>query len=329
MKQISLFFIMALTMASCQQLDDENQYKIGTWQGFRNSAVTLTFDDGCSNQFDIAVPLLDQFDYKATFYPVASWVKDWAPLCKIAANGHEVSSHTYTHPYLSKISTEKVEKEFQQAIDTIKAYVPMAICNTIAYPYCDQPNLDLVSKYYIAARICDNQIVDATPQNYMTISSFCVGSETKYIEAVDLIGLFCQALEKKGWCVLLFHEIDNGTGYSPFASSEFEKTLEYLADNDTCYWVSTFSNVAKYTKERDAARLRVLSADEDKFEIKIETGLDANIYNVPLTVSRTIPDGWDKIDVIQNNHDCNAYTIDKTLYFDAIPNGEPITIKKR
>ncbi len=29
-------------------------YEVGTWPGFRQAAVSYTFDDGCSNQFAIA-----------------------------------------------------------------------------------------------------------------------------------------------------------------------------------------------------------------------------------------------------------------------------------
>lgn len=48
-------------------------YEVGTWKGFRSSAATFTFDDGCATQFTYAVPLFDKYKYTASFYPVISW----------------------------------------------------------------------------------------------------------------------------------------------------------------------------------------------------------------------------------------------------------------
>src|SRR4030043_1194107 len=36
-------------------------YEVGTWQGFRSAAISYTFDDGCSNQFTIAIPMFNEF----------------------------------------------------------------------------------------------------------------------------------------------------------------------------------------------------------------------------------------------------------------------------
>lgn len=324
---ISLAFAAAL-LSACQQ-DDSSLYQIGTWNGFRSAAVSLTFDDNCANQFDVALPILDEFDVKATFYPIVNKITDWTPLRKCAANGHEIGSHTYSHNNLSTLSADEVARELSMAYDTIRSRVPMTDCSSIAYPFCAMTDSALVAKHHVAARICDGKIVNASPNSYMAISSFSVGSETNYLEAIDLIGIFGKALSQKGWAVILFHEIDNGEGYSPFPSIELEKSLEYLTENDTCYWVSTFANVAKYAKERDSAKVVVKSENDGAWVLNVNSNLDANVFNVPITLRRVLPIDWQKVDVSQNGNDCNAYVIDNMLYFDVVPNGEDITISKR
>lgn len=330
MKNLALLMISTALLYGCSSKDDISDYEIGTWQGFRTSAVSLTFDDACQNQIDIAIPMLDEFDFKGTFYPVVTWVTDWAPWCKCAANGHEVSSHTYNHPNLSEISADSLNAELSRAIDTLRANVPMADCSTLAYPFCSTPDVSIVSKYHIAARICDGRIEPASPADYYNLSSFCVGSETNDINAIDLIGLFSRAMNEKGWCTILFHEFDNGPGYSPFASEDFRKVLEYLSDNDSEYWVAPFAHVAKYTKERDKAVIKSHSqSDSDQIELSIDCGLDAQVYNVPLSVRRALPAGWTKAEAEQNGRDCNMYINDGYMYFDVMPNGETVVLKKR
>jgi oligosaccharide reducing-end xylanase len=51
----------------------DRRYELGTWPGFRQAAVSYTFDDGCSNQFAIALPMFNQFGFKLTLFTVTDW----------------------------------------------------------------------------------------------------------------------------------------------------------------------------------------------------------------------------------------------------------------
>lgn len=39
-------------------------YEVATWQGFRTAAISYTFDDGCANQYTIALPMFDEFGFR-------------------------------------------------------------------------------------------------------------------------------------------------------------------------------------------------------------------------------------------------------------------------
>ena len=75
--------------------------------------IALTFDDGPSGRY--TRQLLDGLrdrGVKATFFPIGENVKAHPELVKMAAlQGHEIGNHTYTHPYLAKISDKEVEEE--------------------------------------------------------------------------------------------------------------------------------------------------------------------------------------------------------------------------
>ena len=59
-------FLMAGSTGYSRTIDPN--YAVGTWQGFRTAAITYTFDDGCSNQFAIAIPMFNEYGYKLTMY---------------------------------------------------------------------------------------------------------------------------------------------------------------------------------------------------------------------------------------------------------------------
>jgi spermidine/putrescine-binding protein len=43
------------------------EYEVATWHGFKPAAVSYTFDDNTSKQLPVAIPLFNQYNFKATF----------------------------------------------------------------------------------------------------------------------------------------------------------------------------------------------------------------------------------------------------------------------
>ena len=78
--------------------------------------IVLTFDDGpmphtTTNILDV----LREKDVKATFFLLGQNAKKHPDLVKrIHEEGHEVGSHSYSHPLLTNLSKEAVEKEVKQ-----------------------------------------------------------------------------------------------------------------------------------------------------------------------------------------------------------------------
>ena len=42
-------------------------YQVAPWQGFKQGAITYSFDDGCGGQLSAAIPALNQNGLHATF----------------------------------------------------------------------------------------------------------------------------------------------------------------------------------------------------------------------------------------------------------------------
>ena len=76
--------------------------------------VALTFDLGGTTAGSTAHVLdtLKAYKYRATFFLTGQWTAANPALVKrMAAEGHELANHTYSHPNLTEISPDKIKSE--------------------------------------------------------------------------------------------------------------------------------------------------------------------------------------------------------------------------
>lgn len=90
--------------------------------------VALTFDDGPhKTNTERVLNSLKEFDVKATFFMLGNQVDYYPSLVqRVAKEGHEIGNHSNTHPDLSKVDANRVQKEFettnQRIYDVIGRY---------------------------------------------------------------------------------------------------------------------------------------------------------------------------------------------------------------
>ncbi len=308
---------VAMTLASAQAQE------IATWKGFRTSAATFTFDDGCSTQKTYAVPLFDKYGYKASFYVVTNWANgngmSWSDFKTLANNGHEVGSHSDTH------ANTMPDSEISSSKSTIEKQIGKS-CLTITYPNCNEPSESTLRQYYIGGRVCDGQVMGSTPSNYYRISSIICGNTGSYNSSSALCGKMNEAANKKGWVVFLIHEVQSGSGYSPTATDAISGALDYASKNDSKFWIATFRDAILYSKERNSAKVTVTSTSSTDISLSLTDNLDNSIYNYPLSLRYKMPDGWSEVTVSQNDEELTSEVKDGYIYFDAVPDNGTITI---
>lgn len=324
-----IVIIYSLTVTSSFSQNVDSLYEIATWQGFSSAAISFTFDDGYAKQYSIAEPIFDKYNFKITFFPVINWGPDWTALQKAANKGHEVGSHTVSHPQYGSIDQEQQNFELSNSINSINSHISGQNCITMAYPYCQTGDDSITGKYFLAARICSGQIVSKTPSNFMRISSFVCGS-LGINSVAEYFRQFNSAANSRGWVVLLIHDLDD-SGYSPVNSSMLETVVDSLGTFKDKFWVSSFGNVARYIKERNSVNVSELSLSDSVITVSITDSLDNSIYNIPVSVRRQLPFGWASATVMQNGDTLTSSIkmIDSLKYiiFDAVPDEGDIQIK--
>ncbi len=114
-------------------------------------AVVLSFDDGCENFYENALPVLESFGYPAIVYAiaglaggVAEWMSEdghptpplmsFARLREIAGRGIEVGSHGDGHVRLAGLPAERLLAEVAGSRDRLEQELGRAVMH-FCYPY--------------------------------------------------------------------------------------------------------------------------------------------------------------------------------------------------
>jgi peptidoglycan/xylan/chitin deacetylase (PgdA/CDA1 family) len=103
----------------------------------------LTFDDGYSDFYSQALPLLKQHGFTGTLFMTTDWIGqegegkrmlDWRELAEIEQAGIEIGAHSCKHPQLDQLPENLIREELyvskSQLEDTLGLKVP-----GLAYPF--------------------------------------------------------------------------------------------------------------------------------------------------------------------------------------------------
>ena len=286
-------------------------FTICDWRWNRTGAVSLTFDDGLSSHVKLAAPILTARGLPGTFFVTIGNVGipyggNWSDWQNISDRGHEIGCHTITHPDLTTCSPSKLFDEVVLSKRIIEENITDMRCESFNYPMgrYNSTVLDLVSRTYIAARGDDHNITSPpapnpkTPENrYSVIPVNFGGSET----AEEMSDLLNDTLDTGGWLVEMIHAVEGG-GWDSVPLSEFRPHMDRISSMKDELWVDTFANISKYIRERDGARLTCDTFEDHIDNISLDSGLDPEIYDVPLTLDVRVPPDWVDVDVVVDDH---------------------------
>lgn len=85
--------------------------------------IALTFDDGPKPERILPIlEILDRYQVKASFFVVGKMANQNRDLVlRMAASGHDVCNHSFSHPNLTTISPEQVRMELRQTSDVVES----------------------------------------------------------------------------------------------------------------------------------------------------------------------------------------------------------------
>jgi peptidoglycan/xylan/chitin deacetylase (PgdA/CDA1 family) len=240
-----------------------------TWPGGAQAAVSLSYDDAIDSQLDHAVPSLDKYRLKATFYltlssPVlAKRLPEWRAL---AARGYELGNHTLFHqcsrslPDRSWVTPERDldHTTATQMLEQVRVGNAMLKAidgrseRTFTLPCGDRmangvDYLPLLRGEFVAMKAGDGGVVP----DMQKLDVYSVGvTAPSDVTGAQLIALVKQAQARGTMINFTFHGI--GGDYLTVSTQAHDELLAYLATHRKQVWTDTFISIMRHVKQEQA-----------------------------------------------------------------------------
>ncbi len=111
-----------------------------------SNIAVVTFDDGCLDNYEVALPILERFGIKATFFVVTDFLgkrirtvkgerafMDVDQVRELFQLGHEIGSHTAHHVKLTQLPPAVAQQEVEGSKKFLEDLLQAPVCS-FAYP---------------------------------------------------------------------------------------------------------------------------------------------------------------------------------------------------
>jgi peptidoglycan/xylan/chitin deacetylase (PgdA/CDA1 family) len=238
------------------------------WPGGARAAVSLAYDDAIPSQLDNALPVLNRYGIRGTFYltlsspTVDQRLADWRAA---AAQGHELANHSLFHQ-CRRSQPEREWVEPHRDLDTTTAAQmrdQIVLANTMLYAIDGRrertftaPCGDLKAAgvdylpglrgEFVAIKASIGR--GAVPA-MATLDPYLVPVVSPVnLTGAQLIALVKEAGERGTMIAFTFHGI--GGDHLSNSSAAHEELVRYLAEHRAEYWTDTFLNIMRHVKAR-------------------------------------------------------------------------------
>ena len=265
----------------------------------------------------------------------------WEQYKSYSAQGHEIASHTVTHPRLAALDETNLMYELEQSKADLLKFIGPESTFSAEGPYGteDERVMEYAHKVYPALR---NRMPEEWLEEINRGSKMTPGESTKeYVQwqrgpvtRIDINQMKAWVdtvmTHDKTWLVLVFHGVEN-LGWEPKTRPELVEYFSYMKANQQDLWIATFRNVTKYLRERKATQVNT-EVEKDAITISLSSDLDPQVYSVPLTLKTYIPADWTTVRLSHpEGHTPLEIQTDENgsfVFYDVNPGSGEISLRK-
>jgi peptidoglycan/xylan/chitin deacetylase (PgdA/CDA1 family) len=193
------------------------------------------------------------------------WDKNVERWRRVSAEGHELGNHTDKHPCscqadyrhgsdycLEKLDMTEIERAIDDAEQSLQALTSQpASARSFAYP-CYQTDVGAgigrtsyvpeVARRYLAARVGSDKDNDPATVDLSYVYAFTADDHSLN----EIIAHIEYSLRRGRWAVIVLHGI--GAEWDTMDAGEFDRLVQYLANNRRRIWIAPFVEVAAYVR---------------------------------------------------------------------------------
>jgi len=276
---------------------------IAQFKDDKKAAFTFCFDDGPKSVYTQAMPIFEEYGYRATMFINPGVIQDkegdqwrgsWHDWQDAQARGFEIGNHSMTHPRLVSVSDDDLEKEVNGSYDLIEQKMG-ATPRSFAFPFdiSDKRVLQKVTERHFAIRE-HAYLSNVYPNVFLAVyggNQFFIKTGSRI---VDL------AIMKKLWIVAELHEIQaeplspiapreagyfktGATAFKPLTTDFLREHLKDIQSRGEV-WVDTFNNVYRYFMEKNESKVSWDRVAARSIVFSVNSTLDPKEFDYPLTV---------------------------------------------
>lgn len=299
--------------------------------GAKRGAVSFTFDDGMRQHLDFAVPALEMFGLRGTFFLVGgrvcdssgvapyahgeAWDTAWSEWRETLYAGHEVGNHTWSHPAnLIELDDQQLHAEVNGSFERITERLgrsPFSFC----YPRqkVDERVRNVVHQQHGAAR------EEFKAYNH-ALANFSIDVLDDRID---------RTITKRGWLIPVLHVV---SGVRNTAGIPIEQILlahlDYIKRREHDLWVDTFGRIYRYYRKREAATLTTQPL-EHGINLELSCDVDYPEYREPLTLVVATPVPEVQAHYVESGIPLPLRPAGERVLLDVVPNSGPVEVTWR
>ncbi|WP_321290503.1 polysaccharide deacetylase family protein [uncultured Sunxiuqinia sp.] len=238
------------------------------WPESKKAAIVLSYDDGLNSHLNYAIPQLNAYGFKGTFFLYGYLPEDkfdeWE---QVSEQGHEIGNHSLFHPCKGDGKEGRSPRFYSEDYDVPSMLREIGIMNKLifaitgkkpesyAYPcgetvvggvdYSDSLKQAGLLKYARNGKDTDG-ITSCENLNPYKVPAYGVKRGSS---ADDLIQYVKTVMKNEGLGIFIFHGV--GGDYLDIDANVHQELLDYLNDHQDELWITTFSEVMEEITNKD------------------------------------------------------------------------------
>lgn len=225
----------------------------------------------------------------------------WEQYKSYAAQGHEIASHTVTHPRLAVLDEVNMLYELEQSKADLLKYLGEESIFSAEGPYGTENERVMEYAYEVYPSL-RNRMPEPWLEEINRGSNAQPGaSEKEYVQwqrgiltrhsFEDMKSWIDTTMNHDNiWLVLVIHGVEN-LGWEPKTREELKEYFSFMKTTENDLWIETFRDVTKYVRARKNTKVES-NIDNNTITVFLNSELDPMVYSVPLTIKTYLPKDW-------------------------------------